>query len=78
LQHCTDGSDEADCNVSGNPKPLALVVPTSQITQRPTTTSAPQYETSRPTTQRPSTQTNNMKYCSVSVFVMLTFFSKDI
>jgi len=72
LQQCADGSDEADCN--GNPKPLTLVTLTSQIMQRPTTTSTPQYQTSRPTTQ-----TNNIRYYSVYVFVMLTFFSsKDI
>ncbi|CAI6362231.1 unnamed protein product [Macrosiphum euphorbiae] len=60
LQQCADGSDEADCNGNSKPKPLTLVNPTSQITQMPTTTSAPQYQTSRPTTQ-----TNNMRSCMV-------------
>ncbi|KAL5244356.1 hypothetical protein ACI65C_011766 [Semiaphis heraclei] len=58
-QHCADGSDEAGCGSNGDRKPLTPVNPTSHTTQRPT--SAPQYQTSRPTTQRPITQTNNMR-----------------
>eukprot|EP00102_Acyrthosiphon_pisum_P023897 XP_016661107.1 PREDICTED: low-density lipoprotein receptor-related protein isoform X4 [Acyrthosiphon pisum] len=73
-QQCADGSDEAGCGSNGDRKPLTPVNqhhPTSQFTQRPTTTyqtngpTTQRTTTQRTTTQRTTTQTSNMRSCMV-------------